>query len=124
MTSSSEPSIHRGLEQQFVAHVQRLLDDDRLRIDTTRGRRPLAKLSREVTSSDRSVDLKRLMSEMNRPDRELQSQMPIGQSIEVTVSQRKWLLFSSEVGRLKVVCVSPTRALIAGEPIQPLRGQD
>ena len=53
---------------------------------------PLPPLCAMLSRTDRAMDLKRLMSEMNRPDRELQSQMPIGESLEVTLSQKKLLL--------------------------------
>src|ERR1019366_7281559 len=71
--------------------------------------------------SDHAVDLKRLMSEMNRPDRQLQNQMPVGESLDVTLSQRRLFVFNSTVGRLKAVCVSPARSLIAGEEALPLK---
>lgn len=119
--SSTEPSIHRQREQDFIRHVERLLEDDRLRIDTTRGRRPVTACVMTVEKSDRSVDLKRVMSEMNRPDRELQNRMPVGESLDVTLSQRKFLVLKSTVGRLKVACVSPTRSLIGGEEAKPLK---
>src|SRR3954452_9031525 len=120
-TSNVEPSIHRQREQDFIRHVERLLEDDRLRIDTTRGRRPVTASMVSAQRSDHAVDLKRVMSEMNRPDRELQSQMPVGETLDVTLSQRRLMLLKSTVGRLKVVCVSPTRALIAGQDAQPLK---
>src|SRR5688572_24919920 len=120
MKSSTDPSVHRQREQQFMAHVQQLLEDDRLRIDTLRGRRPVASLLRDVRAEDRSVDLKRAMSEMNVPDRALESRMPVGELIEVVVSQKKWFLFRSGVGRMYVACASPTRALLRGEAPAPL----
>jgi hypothetical protein len=118
------PAEHRQREQEFVDHVQRLLDDDRLRIDTTRGRRSASGLDHRVERSDHAVDLKRLMSEMNRPDRELQSQMPVGQTLDVTLSQRQFWIFKQVVGRIKVICVSPTRALLAGQAPAPLKSQE
>ncbi len=121
---TSDPSIHRQREQDFMQHVQRLLSDDRLRLDTTRGRRVITSLRSAVTQADHSVDLKRLMTELNRPDRDLQNQMPIGQTLDVALSQRKFLLFNSVVGRLKVICVSPSRALICGQSPQPLGTAD
>jgi hypothetical protein len=116
----SDPSIHRQREVDFIRHVDRLLDDSGLRIDTTGGRRPVTGFSKDVKKADHAVDLQRLMSEMNKPDRELKSQMPIGETIDVTLSKRRLVLFKKVVGRLKVVTVSPTRSLIAGESAQPL----
>jgi hypothetical protein len=75
----------------------------------------------KVERSDHGVDLKRMMAEMNRPDRELQSQMPVGETLDVTLAQRRLMILKSIVGRLKVVCVSPTRSLIAGGDPQPLK---
>jgi hypothetical protein len=120
MRNSPEPSIHRQRERQFIEHVQRLLGDERLRVDTTRGRRAVTTLQQSVNPSDKAVELKRLMTEIGLPDRELESQMPVGQSVDVTLFQRKLLFFKDVVGRIRVLCVSPTRALLAGGEIQPL----
>jgi len=76
---------------------------------------------KHVQRTDRSVDLKRIMSEMRKPDRDLQSQMPVGESMEVILQTRKLLIFRGVVGRMRVICVSPTRSLLAGETPQPLR---
>jgi hypothetical protein len=118
---SSDPSVHQQREVDFIRHVERMLEDNRLRIDTTRGRRPVTGFFKSIGKTDHAVDLQRLMSEMNKPDRELKNQMPVGQTIDVTLSQRKFLVFRSVVGRLKIVCASPNRSLIAGEEAQPLR---
>ena len=116
-----DPATHRQLEQDFIRHVEQLLDDERLRVDTTSGRRPVAGMMKNVKRSDRSVDLKRIMSEMRNPDRDLQSQMPVGESLEVNLQKRKLLVFRGVVGRLRVVCVSPVKSLLAGETPQPLK---
>ena len=118
--TSTDPTIHRQREQQLIQHVERLLQDERLRIDTSLGRRPITAFTRDVTRSDHSLDLKRMMSEMSIPDRELQGKMPVGEMIEVTLSQRKLWVFRSTVGRLRVICVSPTRSLLRGDPPQPM----
>jgi hypothetical protein len=115
-----DPAIHRQVEQHMIQHVERLLQDERLRIDTTLGRRPITAFTRDVSRTDKSVDLKRMMSEMSIPDRELQAKMPVGEMIEVTLSQRKMWIFRAVVGRLRVVCVSPTRALLRGDDPQPM----
>jgi hypothetical protein len=119
-----DPGVHRQLEQSFIAHVEQLLEDDRLRIDTVRGRRPVAGMMRSVNRTDKAVDVKRMMSEMRLPDRELQNRMPTGESLDVTLQQRKMLLFKGAVGRLRAVCVSPTRALLAGQNAAPLKSAD
>jgi hypothetical protein len=120
MRNSTDPSLHRDREQQFTQHVERLLDDPRLRVDTLNGARPVPAMIRSVEKSDRGTDLKREMSAMNLPDRELQAKMPLGQRIEVTLSQSKWFIFKKTVGRMRLVCVSPTRDLLAGKEPKPL----
>src|SRR6185437_4299367 len=61
-----------------------------------------------------------MMSEMNLPDRELQGRMPVGEVVEVTLSQKRMWFLRQAVGRLRVVCVSPTRALLRGDVTQPM----
>lgn len=123
MKNSPDPAVHRQREQHLIQHVERLLNDERLRVDTTRGNRPVTGLLREVNRSDRGVELKRLMTEMN-PDRDLQSRMPLGESLEVTLSQTAWWVFKKVVGRMRVVCVSPTKTLLRGEAPEPLSTSD
>ncbi len=123
MKTSPDPELHRQAEQQMVQHVERLLADERLRVDTTRPL-PVVAMQRDVRKDDKAVDLKRLMSEMNLPDRELQNRMPVGQTLDVTLTRTKWWFLTEVVGRLKVVCVSPTRTLLKGESPQPLSTPD
>jgi hypothetical protein len=118
--TSIDPAVHRQREQQLIQHVERLLQDDRLRIDTTLGRRPITAFIRDVSRTDRAVDVKRMMSEMSIPDRELQARMPVGEAVEVTLSQKRLWVLRQVVGRLRVVCVSPTRALLRGDDPQPM----
>jgi hypothetical protein len=120
MRNSPDPSVHQARERQFMAHVERLLSDGRLTVDTTAGRRAVPGLMPQATKTDRATDLKRLMSEMDRPDRELQNRMPVGESLEVTLRTKKWFILTKVVGRIRVVCVSPARALLAGEAPRPL----
>ena len=103
-----------------MQHVERLLEDTRLRIDTIHGAKPVASMMRSIEKSDRGADLKREMTQMNLPDRELQAKMPLGERMEVTLSQAKWFIFRKTVGRMRVVCVSPTRDLLAGKEPKPL----
>ena len=35
--------------------------------------------------------------------------------LEVTLSQKKWFFLKETVGKLQVICVSPTRSLVAGK---------
>src|SRR5437868_1981607 len=124
MRNSSDPTIHRQREQRLIEHVERLLSDDRLRIDTNNGRRAVATLRRDVRKEDREVDLKRLMGEMGIPDRSLQARMPLGQQLTVTLSRTAFLVFSRTVGELKVVCLSPRRELLEGKSPAPLSQHD
>jgi hypothetical protein len=117
----ADPAVHRQIEQDFIRHVEQLLEDDRLRVDTVSGRRPVSGMLKYVQRSDHSVDLKRIMSEMRKPDRDLQHQMPVGETLEINLLKRKLFVFRAVVGRLKVLCVSPTRSLLAGEKPQPLK---
>src|SRR2546429_7885421 len=112
MRNSPDPSIHKQREEELIQHAERLLNDDRLRVDTTHGRRPVTSLSRDVNSTDKAVELKRLMTQLGATDRELESHMPKGLALEVLLSQKKWFVLKSPVGRLKVVCVSPSEALL------------
>jgi len=107
-----------------MEHVQRLLEDDRLRIDTKLGRRPITGFLRNVDRTNKSDELKRMMMDMNLSDRELQNCMPVGEAIEVTLSQKKLWVFRSTVGRLRVVSVPPTRALLRGEEPKPMSPTD
>jgi predicted nucleic acid-binding Zn-ribbon protein len=124
MSETADPAFHQRREEQFIAHVEQLLSDDRLRLDTTRGRRPISSLIRDVSRSDRGIDLKRLMSELGKPDRALEAQMPVGEYIDVVLSHRKWRLFKATVGKLHVACISPARALVQGQPPSPASAGD
>ena len=124
MKNSPDPAVHQKLEREMMEHVERLLGDERLRIDTTRGRRPVTTMFRSVNTGDKGVDLKRVMAEMGKPDRELQSKMPVGSWLEVTLSQKKWFFFKETVGKLQVICVSPTRSLVAGKAPEPMKNSD
>jgi hypothetical protein len=120
MKNSPDPAVHRARERQFIEHVERLLGDERLRVDTTKGRRPMTAFSQSVAKTDRSVELKRMMTDAGRPDRELEAAMPLGETIEIELRQSKMLLMKESVGRLKCLCLSPTRALLKDEPIEPM----
>ena len=120
MKSSPDPTVHRQREQHLIQHVERLLNDDRLRLDTTRGNRAVTTLLRDVARTDHAVELKRMMSDAGVPDRDLQARMPVGESMEVTLSQTSWWVLKKPVGRLRVVCVSPSKALLRGEQPAPM----
>ena len=115
MTPSSDPSLHRHRQQRLVEHVQRLLEDERLRLDTTKGAKSVTTLIRKIDATDNADGVKRAMIEMGSADRELQNQMPVGCSLSVELSQKKWIFLRTLVGRLRVICLSPTKQLLRGE---------
>lgn len=124
MKNSPDPTFHRDREKQFVDHVRGLLDDDRLRLDTRRGVRPITTLMPSVTEGERGVErgekVKRLMLELGVADRQLQSKMPVGERIEINLRQRNFWMFKKIVGGFIVLCISPTRALLTGQTPAPL----
>lgn len=117
---TDDPSIHRQREQQVIQHALKLLEEERLRVDTVLGRRPVTGFIRNVNRSDQGMDMKRMMSELGLNDRDLQNSMPVGESIDVTLSRQKLIFFRQTVGRLRIVCVSPTKALLTGQEPAPL----
>jgi hypothetical protein len=120
MKNNPDPAIHRQREKAFIAHIEKLLDDDRLRVDTRRGRRSLGVFMINRSRSDRGTDLKRTMSDLGKPDRDLQDKMPLGETIDVELWQKRLWFFKEVVGRVKALCVSPTRSLISGESAAPM----
>ncbi len=119
MRNTPDASWHKQREQEIVSHVERLLDDPKFVIDTSVGRRNTASTNRQVRASDKSVDLKRLMSQL-RPDRELEQQMPVGRTLEATFSVNKWWIFQKIIGRLMVHVLPPTKEILKGESPEPL----
>src|SRR5438034_6678373 len=124
MSNTAEPSLHRAREKQFIEHVERLLVDPRLRPETVTGAKPITTLLPQASRSDRAMDPKNAMVQMGLADRELQNQMPVGESIDVSLSTKKWLIFKKSVGRMRVLCVSPTKALLKGDEIKPMTAQE
>ncbi len=119
MSSSPNPSDHQAAERAFVDHVEKLLATDTFKLDTTMGLKSVTSFTREVRKDDAGVDLKRLMAELGKTDRELESRMPAGRSLAATVFAKRWWVFKSVVGRVQVVCLSPTRDLLTGGSIEP-----
>lgn len=122
--SKTDPIFHRDAEERFYAHVERLLEEDRLKVDSLRGRVSTAGTSRKtviaIKRDDRAVDIKRMMIELNKPDRDLQERMPKGQLLDLEIKRRRFLMFPKTIGRFKAVSVSPTRALLDGSRFGPL----
>jgi hypothetical protein len=124
MTDFSDPTQHQQLERLFIAHVERLLGDDRLRLPTSRGPKHAVTLLREVNHLDAGIELKRLMSELGKPDRQLESQMPVGKTIDVGLCRKKWRIFTSWVGQFRAISISPSRALVSGQSPPPAGASD
>lgn len=118
--SKSDPIFHQQAENLFIAHVDKLLSTDAFRIDTARGNKSITGFLRDRRKSDQAVDLKRIMTELGVPDRELQARMPVGQRLDVEVSTRKWLLFKAPMARVTVISLVPTHELLTGDVIQPI----
>jgi hypothetical protein len=124
MNEPLDPIVYKRMEEQFLSRVGQLLSDERLRLDTTEGKKPVTEFIREVAHRDRGVQLKRLMIEMNRPDRKLEAKMPLGRSIDMQLSQQRWLRGKTGVGRLVAICLAPMGALLAGKKPGPMSGED
>ncbi len=122
--TTSDPAIHQDRERRFLTHFETLLMDDQLAVSTRRGRRPIVTMLRSVVALDRGVELKRLMSEMGRPDRQLESQMPLDRSIEVGLFRPRWWIWKEPLGRLRAMVVAPWAALIAGQSPAPMSALD
>src|SRR5687767_11352083 len=120
MKNSTDPSAHRACERRFIEHVERLLKDERLRIDTTRGRRPVTAFKQAETRGDDAERLKRTMIDLRVPDRDVEQQMPSGAWLQLDLSQPKMLFGSTPVGRLRAICLSPTKPLLKGERPEPM----
>lgn len=122
--SSTDPSKHRQQEKQFLDHVERLLGDDRLRVDTLSGRKSVSTLRRDVRKKDHEEDLIRLMSKMDRPDRELRGKMPVGLELSVNLSKSFLLFFRRVVGQIKVISMPAWEELVEGEKPKPVQAED
>ncbi|MBC7784612.1 MAG: hypothetical protein H7144_12310, partial [Burkholderiales bacterium] len=119
MRNEPDASWHKQRETEIAAHVERLFGDTKFVLDTALGRRSVASLKHQVSRNDKSVDLKRLMSQL-RPDRALEAQMPVGQTLTATFGVNKWFIFQKIVARLALVVVAPTKEILKDERPQPL----
>ncbi len=120
MSTSNDPSHHQQIEKRFIDHVERLLADERLRVDTLRGRRAVNASQAKIVRGDDSVDIKRTMAAMGRFDRDVQKQMPMQRSIDVDLWQKKWWFFSQTIGKVRVRSLSPIERLVSGQAAQPV----
>jgi hypothetical protein len=119
MRNTPDASWHQAREKEIVSHIEQLLDHPKFVIDTSNGRKNTLGVNRAVRSFDKSVELKRQMSQV-RPDRQLEAQMPTGRLMEATFSVRKWLILQDIIGRLVVAVVPPTRELLKDESPEPM----
>lgn len=119
MRNTPDASWHKAREQEIVSHVEKLLLDPKFVIDTAVGRKNTAAVQHQVKIADKSVDLKRQMSQV-RPDREFEQQMPVGRSLEATFSVNKWFIFQKIIARLMVNVVPPTKELLKDESPEPM----
>jgi len=119
-----DPSVHQSAERQFVDHFHRLVDEGRLLIDMGHGLRPVKGLRMSDRRSDHAVQLKRMMSELDLPDRELESRMPVGAVTEVRFNKRRLLPWRRKAAQIRLICTSPSRALLTGASVAPLTAAD
>lgn len=123
MTNNPDPITHQAAERLFIEHVEKLLATDSFRLDTTRGHKSITGFLRDVSKTDGGVDLKRIMTELGRTDRDLQNRMPVGQTLHADVSSRRWLFFKTPAARLSVIALVPTRELLTGEKVAPVNAE-
>src|SRR6476620_782920 len=124
MRDSPDPAFHRSAQQRFVAHVQRLLEDPQLQIETASGMVPVTSLIRNVTPGDDAVGIKRKMVELNLFDRDLQRQMPQGLKLDVALVHATMFGGRTAAGNLRVLCLTPADALLKGQSPMPLSAAD
>lgn len=120
MINSTEPNIHRQRQQVVMAHIEQVLADDRLRIDTRHGTRLARGLKQRLVRGDASDELARLMSQSGGGDGQQSNQMPQGLRLEAQFIQQRLGILKEIIARLQVICVSPTRQLLRNEPIEPI----
>ncbi|MGN6727859.1 MAG: hypothetical protein ACTHLZ_18210, partial [Tepidisphaeraceae bacterium] len=119
MRNTPDASWHKQHEDQIIQHVERLLANPKFVIDTSLGQRSAISLKQDLQQSDRSVELKRIMSQ-HRPDRALESQMPLGRTVQATFSVNKWWIFQKTIARLVAVVHSPVKPILADETCEPM----
>ncbi len=122
--ASNDPFFHQSAERKMLEHVSALLADSRFVIDTTSGRKSVAGLLRNVSRNDHATDVKRLMTELNVPDRTLEQQMPVGERLDISLGVKKLFILTKTIGHLRVVCTSPSRQLIKREAVHPMSSGD
>jgi len=120
MTNPADPAVHRQAETRLIEHIQALLDNPKLRIDTTIGTRQVAALRKRVARADAADETRRHLAEARQADPDLLPRLPRGEALEVSFHRTKWGLLSSLAARLRVICRSPIKSLVNGEPARPM----
>ena len=126
VSDRADPEFHRDAERELVRHVERLVQGEAagraggLAVDTRRGRMPVTRAARDVTRSDQTLETKRLMVELDRPDHDLQRRLPAGEVLDVSLGGRTMMIFPVRLGHLRVASLPPVRELIEGVPPAPV----
>ncbi len=115
----SEPQKHLELEEQVVKHVRRLLEDDRLRVDTRQGLRAATGYRLHVEASDDLAALRSLLADAGTADRSVETKYPKSASLDVALLRRKWFVFAETVGQIHLRVLAPAKALVGGETPRP-----
>jgi len=118
--ASADFAWHRRAESKLIGHVERLLDNPKLRIDTDDGTRPASGFRRTIEQSDRAADVRKIVGQNDRDDRADVGNLPQGLVMDVAFRRAKLVVFSSVVARLRVICVSPIKQLVRAEASKPM----
>lgn len=119
MDWTNEPQKHLELEEQVVGHVRRLLEDERLRIDTRQGTRPVTQYRLHVVAGDEIAALRSALADSGTVDRSVEGRFPRCATLDVALLRRKWFVLAETVAHLHVKVMSPLRALASGEGLRP-----
>lgn len=120
MTNLADPAEHRRIETRLIEHVQRLINDPRLRIDTLAGTRPVHDYRRHISRGDRADEIRKTVGQLSRDESANLNNLPQGEVLDIAFGKTKMVVLFSLVARLRVVCTSPIKQLVRGEAIKPL----
>ncbi|MFN4241861.1 MAG: hypothetical protein ACK4PI_01340 [Tepidisphaerales bacterium] len=114
-----QPREHLALESQVLSHVRRLLQDQRLRLDTRQGQRPVTQYRLHVVEGDGVGRLRELLAGHGITDRTVEASFPREAKLDVALLRRRWFVLAETVARLHVRVLAPVEALASGEPPRP-----
>lgn len=114
-----QPREHLALESQVLSHVRRLLEDQRLRLDTRQGQRPVTHYRLHLVEGDGVARLRELLAEHGIADPTVEASFPREARLDVALLRRRWFVLAETVARLHVRVLSPVEALASGEPPRP-----